>query len=363
MPWTTPTLKDTRRMTRDYVLSQLKAKALIPNSSLRIMSDGQSGLTHLTLLYLDWLAKQLLPDSAEKEWLDRHGVIWLTNADGSKGRKAATYAKGVVRFGGTQGFTVPVGTLLNGANALQYQTVTQAEIASGGYGDASAVALTAGVAGNLPDGDALSLATPIQSITSAVLFGDMSGGVDIESDDQLRERILHRIQNPPMGGALEDYVTWALAVPGVTRAWAAAEQGPGTMTVRFLMDDLYPDNHGLPQPADIIAVSDYLETMRPVTVTEMYVLAPVLFFYDIAIRNLTDDDPTVRARIEASIRDLELIRSKPAQTWYRSWVDEAISGAVGEETHELDYETTEMPAPGYMPCLGTVLYVVDPPDA
>jgi uncharacterized phage protein gp47/JayE len=361
MPWKTPTLKDTRRMTRDYVLSQLKAKAMVPNSSLRIMSDAQSGLTHLTLLYLDWLAKQLLPDTAEKEWLDRHGQIWLVNADGSKGRKAATYASGVVRFGGTQGFSVPTGTLLNGANALQYQTVTMAEIASGGYGDASAVALTAGTAGNLPDGDALALATPIQSITSAVLFGDMTGGVDTETDDQLRERILHRIQNPPMGGALEDYVTWALAVPGVTRAWAAAEQGPGTMTVRFLMDDLYPDNYGLPQPSDIATVTDYIESKRPVTVTEMYVLAPVLFFYDIAIINLTEDDPTVRARIEAAIRDLEFMRSKPGQTWYRSWVDEAVSSAVGEETHELVYQTTEMEAPGYMPTLGTVLYQEETP--
>ena len=67
---------------------------------------------------------------------------------------------------------------------------------------------------------------------------EVTGGTDAETDDQLRARILHRIQNPPMGGAQADYVTWALAVPGVTRAWAASEQGIGTMTVRFLMDDL-----------------------------------------------------------------------------------------------------------------------------
>ena len=355
MPWLTPTLKDTRRMTRDYVLSQLKAKALIPNSVLRIMSDAMSGLTHLALLYLDWLAKQLMPDTAEKEWLDRHGVIWLVNADGSKGRKAATYAKGTIRFGGTNGFTVPTGTLLNGANALQYQTMTEAEIGSGGEGDAALVALTSGLAGNLPDGDALAFATPIAGVTSAVLYGDMSGGVDTETDDQLRERILARIQNPPMGGSEADYVNWAMAVPGVTRAWAACEIGPGTMTVRFLMDDLYPDNHGLLQPSDIAEVSAYIDSKRPVTVKDCFVMAPVLFFYDITIRNLTVDDPTVRARIEASIANLELLRSKPGQTWYRSWVDEAISSAVGEETHELDYETTEMPAPGWMPVLATVL--------
>ena len=66
---------------------------------------------------------------------------------------------------------------------------------------------------------------------------------------------LFRIQNPPMGGSEADYVRWAMAVPGVTRAWAAVEQGIGTMTVRFLMDDMYPDNYGLPTAADIQEVA------------------------------------------------------------------------------------------------------------
>ena len=358
MPWSTPTLRDTRRMTRDYVLSQLKAKAMIPNSALRIMSDAKAGLAHLAFLYLDWLAKQLLPDTAEQEWLDRHGVIWLVNSDGSKGRKAATYATGVVRFGGIVGYTVPGGTTLTGANGVGYQTLVDAEIGSGGIGDASTVALTAGTAGNLPDGDELGLQLPIDGIDTATLYGDMSGGVDEETDDRLRERILFRIQNPPMGGSQGDYVSWARACPGVTRAWAACEIGPGTMTVRFLMDDMYPDNHGLPEEDDIAVVRDYIYSKRPVTVVDCFVLAPLLFFYDITIRGLTVDDPTVRARIEAAIKDMEMRRSQPGQTMYRSWVDEAISSAVGEETHELDFETTVMPAPGYMPTLGTVLYVV-----
>ena len=52
MPWVTPTLKQTRALTRDYVLSQLGAKAMIPNSVLRIMSDAMAGLAHLTLCYI-----------------------------------------------------------------------------------------------------------------------------------------------------------------------------------------------------------------------------------------------------------------------------------------------------------------------
>jgi uncharacterized phage protein gp47/JayE len=355
MPWQTPTLRDVRRLTRDYVLSQLGAKAMIPNSALRIMSDSQAGLTNLTLLYLDWLSKQLLPDTAEQEWLDRHGIIWLTNADGSKGRKAATYANGVVQFAGDPSVIIPIGTQVSGGNSVTYQTTEQGETGASGLGTAAAVALTAGTIGNLVAGEALSL-TGINGITDVSVYSDMTGGVDQETDDQLRERILFRIQNPPMGGSQADYIVWATAVPGVTRAWAVPEQGPGTMTVRFLMDDLYPDNHGLPQPNDIDAVAAYIDKMRPVTVKDCFVQAPIMFFYDITISSLTDDTDTVRADIESSIAAMEFVRSKPGQTWVRSWVDEAISQAVGEDSHELAYTTTPMPAPGYMPTLGTVYY-------
>jgi len=356
MPWSTPTLRDTRRLTRDYVLSQLGAKAMIPNSALRIMSDAKAALAHLAFLYLDWLAKQLLPDTAEHEWLDRHGIIWLENADGSKGRKAATYASGALLFTGVTGTIIPLGTTLTGGNQVPYQTVTEGVIGVDGTGSANAAALTAGTDGNLPDGTALTLAPGIAGVDTVACFGDMTGGVNEETDDQLRERILFRIQNPPMGGSQADYVRWAMAVPGVTRAWAATEIGPGTMTVRFLMDDLYPDNHGLPTDADIAVVRDYIDSKRPVTVKDCFVMAPMLFFYDLTISQLVNDDSTVRARIEQSIKDMEFVRSKPGQTMYRSWVDEAVSQAVGEVTHELDFETTVMPVPASMPVLGTILY-------
>ena len=358
MPWSTPTLKETRRLTRDYVLSQLGAKAMIPNSVLRIMSDAMAGLTHLTLLYLDWLAKQLMPDTAEQEWLDRHGQIWLVNADGSKGRKMATYAYGTLQFEGLPEAIIPSGTLLVGANSIRYQTTEEGQIGLDGFGTAPVVALTAGVDGNMPDGTSLSMVETVYGITAAETFGDMSGGVNQETDDQLRERILFRIQNPPMGGSQADYVRWAMAVPGVTRAWAAVEIGPGTMTVRFLTDDEDKKMTGadMPTEAEIETVAEYINSKRPVTVKDCFVLAPLIQYYDITISNLYNDTPTVRARIEASIAEMEFRKAKPGQTMYRSWVDEAISQAVGEETHELTFETVVMPNPATMPVLGTVLY-------
>src|SRR5580704_11231798 len=102
MPWNTPTLAQTRQQNRNYVTGQIGAP-LIPNSNARILADGNAGLASMNFQYLGWLAKQLLPDTAEDEFLDRFAAIWLTNADGTKGRKAATYASGSVTLTGIQG--------------------------------------------------------------------------------------------------------------------------------------------------------------------------------------------------------------------------------------------------------------------
>ena len=249
MPWSTPTLKEVRGLVRDNVRASLPgADASIPNSVLRVLGDAQGGLCHLTLQYIDWLALQLLPDTAETEWLDRHGDIWLVNADGTKGRKQATFASGVVTFTGQVGAVVPTATELDAL--VGYETMADVTIGNGP--SAGPVrALDPGIAGNMNNGDTLSVLTPPANVDGTAVVVSMDGGVDQESDDDLRARILHRIQNPPMGGALADYVTWALACPGVTRAWAAPEQGIGTITVRFLMDVLRASDDGWPQPQDI----------------------------------------------------------------------------------------------------------------
>lgn len=353
MPWVTPTLRTVRETVRDNVTAALSGAVLLGNSVLRVMSDAMAGLAHGVYRYLDWIATQLMPDTAEQEWLDRHGVIWLVNSDGSKGRKAATYAIGTVQFAGVDGTVIPIGTTLS-SGGVEYETTTEGNIGLDGLGSADVEALTAGLTGNRINGDTFFVS--VDGVDSAEAYGDITGGVETETDEQLRDRVLLRIQNPPMGGSAADYVRWALAVPGVTRAWAAAEQGPGTITVRFLMDDMYPP-HGIPALSDIQAVTDAIDDKRPVTVMGSYVVAPVLYYYNITIENLTDDSESVRARIEASIRTMERNRSAPGQTMYRSWVDEAISQAVGEETHELLFTTTAMPAPGYMPTLGTVTYL------
>ena len=105
----------------------------------------------------------------------------------------------------------------------------------------------------------------------------LTGGTDDETDDQpARPHPGSRIQNPPMGGSQADYVAWALAVPGVTRAWAAPEQGTGTITVRFLMDDLRADDDGWPTPPDVAdQVHDHINLKHGQSPEGLQALAPI----------------------------------------------------------------------------------------
>ena len=354
MPWTTPTLRVVRETIRGEITTSLGRASFVGNSVLRVMADAMAAMAHLTLRYLDWLALQLLPDTAETEWLDRHGDIWLVNADGSVGRKSAALASGTAEVNGAIGVIVPAATQLTDGT-VTYETLEEITLGSSPV-IVHIRAVDPGIIGNLEAGTILSFVASVSGAENAIVL-DLTGGADEETDNQLRQRILQRIQNPPMGGSEADYETWALAVPGVTRAWAAAEQGPGTITVRFLMDDLRAEDDGWPIPSDVLAVKTYIDKMRPVTVMDSYVAAPIKEPLDVTIANLVPDTAGARAEIEKNISDMLFRQAAPGQTIHAEWISYAIMSAPSVQSFEL--VTTEdlvMPSPGHMAVLETILY-------
>ena len=126
-----PTLAQLRALNRDNITARLNSGAMIPNSVLRVMSDANAGLAYLTLLYLNWLSNQLLPDTAETTFLDRFASIWLKNFGG--GRKTATFASGSVLVTGISGTVIPLGTQFSsqsGSANVIYQSTAQVTIGS-----------------------------------------------------------------------------------------------------------------------------------------------------------------------------------------------------------------------------------------
>jgi len=367
MPWSTPTLRQTREMVRNDITMALRGATAYGNKALRIMSDTMAGLAALVLKYIDWLALQLMPDTAETEWLDRHGQIWLVNADGSKGRKMATLAQGTVTATGTEGVIVPKAITLTGYGE-NYESLEEFTIGPGPT-EFTLRALTPGVAGNQLPGATLTFSGQPPGVDGATTVVFVGGGTDTETDDELRARILDRIQKPPMGGDADDYVQWAERYPAVTRAWCAPqEMGPGTCTVRFMEDALRADQGGFPTPEDVAMVAAYLDTVRPVTVKDLFVEAPIPEPIDYTLE-LVDDSMSLRAETEASVADMlqkngAPARSEagvliPAQTIYSAWVSEAISRVTREFTLTMDDHP--MPNNGCLAVLGTVTYITPPP--
>lgn len=365
MPWTTPTLRQVRITVRDDITAAFSGAVMIGNSVLRVMADSMAGLGHLTLRYIDWAARQFLPDSAETEWLDRHADIWLVNSDNSKGRKSATLATGTITMTGTAGTPVASGTTLQSTIGIGYETTEQITI--GVIATPVAVrALDAGAQGNLGAGEILSMIDVVAGVDSVATVVTLQGGADDEDDDDLRARVLFRIQQPPMGGDANDYVAWALAVPGVTRAWSSVEMGIGTVTVRFMMDDLRASAGGFPTGDDIVTVKTYIESQRPVAIKDCFVVAPVPEPIDFRISELTTDTNATRAAIEASVTDMLRKQGAPAhiingiqqppQMIYAAWVSEAITSASGVVSFTLAMTDQEMPNNGSLAVLGTIVY-------
>jgi uncharacterized phage protein gp47/JayE len=160
-----------------------------------------------------------------------------------------------------------------------------------------------------------------------------------------------------MGGDTADYVAWALAVPGVTRAWGAVERGIGTMTVRFMMDDLRADNDGFPEPDDVNTVAAYIDKMRPVTVKDCFTCAPIKQFIDVNIGNVVPDTDECKAEIEQQLRDMLFRVAAPGQTIFGAWINYAIMSAPSVISYQLQNDNDQvMDSLGNMAVLGTISY-------
>jgi uncharacterized phage protein gp47/JayE len=361
-------LRQVRESVRGEVTASLGRATFVGNSVLRVMADATAALTHLTLRYIDWLALQFLPDTAETEWIDRHGAIWLSNADGTFGRKNATLAEGTALVTGVPGAFISAATQLD-SGEITYETLLEAEVGTVAT-SISIRALTPGVVGNLDNGTPLHFVNVLANVDDPAYVFKLTGGTDDETDEELRLRVLQRIRETPMGGDAQDYVRWALAVPGVTRAWCyPLEMGIGTVTVRFMMDDLrQDDNLGFPLPEDVTAVETYVNTQRPVAVKDIFIVAPLKQFMEVVIVDLVPDTSSIREEIEDSLKRMLIEVAKPGQTIYSVWKTYAVMGTSDVVSFRLYNDEDEvMESPGHMAVLGTVLWdepeAVVPPDA
>jgi uncharacterized phage protein gp47/JayE len=303
--------------------------SVIRRSLLKILARADAGVVFLLYGYIDWVSKQIIPDTAEKEFLERWAAIFQVT------RKPATYTRRQVIFTGTNDVAIPLNTVIQRPDGFEYVVVTGGVVASG--------TVTVTVQSTLPGAESvvdtgivMTLASPINGINANGTVGGSGkvDGVDEETDDDLRSRLVKRIQEPPQGGSESDYERWALEVPGVTRAWVyPLEDGGGTVAIRFVCDN-DPDTI-IPTVEKIEEVQTYIDApdRRPVT-ANVTVKALVGKALDITTL-LSPNNADTQAAVTAEYNDLIRRESEPGGTILKSHIREAASIAQGEDDNSV----------------------------
>lgn len=365
MPWPTITRRDRRRQVRDDISAHMQAAdANIPNAPLRVMGDAMASLTVDNDKHLDWLARMMMPDTAEDDYAERWANIWL-----DEGRKPATFAFGTATVTGEAGAAIAAATeltatVVDAATGAQTSILLQVTIGvtlATTTAEIAVECLTPGAAGNLDSGTRLAFLVPPAGIEGqAVVAGDgFSGGADAETDAALIARYIDRIQEPPHGGNAHDYEQWLETIPGIEpgRAWCAPqEMGVGTVTLRFMLDTVRADDGGFPTSGDLAVVQALIDAKRPVTVAQVFVVAPVAQPMNLTITDLVGDTPAVRANIARELAEMLRARGRPGGRIYASWIREAVSAATGEDHHQLTVSDVVPSSSGHLITPGTITY-------
>lgn len=335
--FTRPTLPQLITTIRNDILTRLAADstlAALRRTDAEVYGRVQAAAVHTVYGYIDYLARNLLPDLADEDWLTRHANMKRAP------RKAATSASGYVRWDiTTNGITVPAGVTIQRDDLTSFTTIAAATSA-GGVLRVPVTCDKSSSTGNTDDGLAMRLVSPITGLTSAGAADSIQGGADIEDLEIWRSRVIERWYWTPQGGADGDYAVWAKEVPGITRAWTYRHwSGRGTVGVMVANSNLI---NPIPDAATVASVQAYIEPLAPVAGADIYVFAPTPHIVDFQIR-LNPDTEEVRYAVEAELRSMMLRDGVPEGVLKPSRISEAISIATGEYSHTLVSPAADTP--------------------
>jgi len=385
MPYARKTLAQIRSDAMADIAAALQGSdPLLRFAALKIIGVVLAGMTNEEYGYLDWIAKQTNPFTADGEYLEAWGALKKVY------RKDASAAILSATFTGVAGKPLDDDTPVVRSDGATYttsgtQTVVGTSVA------ATIVADVAGVAGNADAGTVVALGIAVDGIQSTgAVTGTVSSGADIEDQEDYRARVLAKYQQPPQGGAAPDYVEWATDVAGVTRAWCAPNGfGAGTVVVYIMLDDAQAEHGGFPQgndgvsqhdqgpgglprgtvaTGDQLVVADALVTEEPVTAL-VYICAPIQNVLSFVLSGSSGWSTATRNAVETQISDVFFRSGDPrAGTVNRSDINSAIGAVAGTAGFVIESITgviagvpTSYPdnitgSFGSLPVLGTVTY-------
>lgn len=223
---------------------------LLPKSFIVILSKVLSVIFVLPYKVCGWFYLQLFPDTASFDRVNVMGISLQplvklgvnigvgepTSGQAWEGLVSATVV--------TEGQAITAGTQLKSdVTGLMY-VVSETVTTEGQSVNVPVYCVQSGSGGNLAQGDEIKFVSPLGFIAQdAVVASTTKEGLDEETADHYRARVVNRYSTQPQGGALSDYRIWSYDAPGVLQTYPYnGEDSPGDVEIYVAGNtDVYPN--------------------------------------------------------------------------------------------------------------------------
>ena len=358
MPYDRPTLQEIIDRNKSDIKSRTeRSETFLQKSVYNVLATVFGGSEHLMYDFIEYTKEQLFVSTADEESLEKHG------AEYGIFKNIGTKATGTAVVTGTNGITIDAESELQSATGNKYQTTVDATVSSG-TANLTIEAKATGTDYNEDVGAVLTFSSPIPGVSAtATLTGTgITGGINEDTKEQFRTKILNRKRQSPHGGIEIDYENWSLEYSGsITRAWAIPEyQGIGTIGLAFVMDNednIFP-NESTRDALRAYIVSHYDSAIGkyvgiPVTANSgFFIIALTPYTIDMTIQ-VYPNTSAVRTAITTKIDELIQQSGEPGGSIAISQFYEAITAAVGEiksriitPTDDVSVSTAQLHYPG-----------------
>ena len=292
-------------MTVDEIYGQM-VEAFQQETGITLAGDGDMAVRlyavaaqiYAVYVQADWVNRQCFPQTAQVDYLDKHAQLRGLE------RRAAVAAEGVLRFETDQApstdLTIPAGTVCMTAGLVRFETSQDAVLQAGETAvEVPAAAVEPGAAGNVAAGTIRAMAVAPVGVSRCTNPDGFSGGLDQESDEELRERVLETFQRMPNGANAAFYEQSAMSFPQVAAAAVVSRpRGVGSVDV------VVSTATGVPDSGLLEELQAYFEERREIAV-DVLVRAPEVQDVDVTVQIQTAanrDGETVRQAVEQAIR-------------------------------------------------------------
>lgn len=250
----------------------------------------------------------MFPQYAWDEWLDLHAA-----AAGVE-RRPAGHASGSVTVSGDAGTVIPEGAIFcteatDSSPALEYAADSMAVIPESGSVVVEVTSVEAGKESNTKKNTVVFSLTSIKGLSTVNNPADITGGTDVEGDEDLRERIEEENfrDGATFVGNDADYIRWAKEVVGVGDCIVVPTwDGPGTVKLIIVDSNGDPANERLTKAVydHIVSPDDRSRRLLPTACAKLTVVAAATKKISYVCTGLVYDDTTDIPTIVSQFKEL-----------------------------------------------------------